>query len=527
MVSGQDKRTRHVASAGWRGSVLGLAGSIALLTLPHSARADAVTTWNNELLSVIRQTSALLVDGPPEVARQIAVVGTAMSDAVNAASGSPFASYAYGGGSVSGASAEAAALAAGYTAMTGIFSQSIWQNPSGSNPTLISNVILPEIATTYNTALAALGSSAAVTAGVALGTAAGNAIIAARSADGSSAAMLNGLNNYMPPGSGTVPGVYIPPSANGGRVAMYPTWGDTVTPFSLTTTQASQIKSSANSLPPLGSAAYAQGVLETQCMGYSTGMTLSAGAQSACAAAGFTGRTAEQVKSALFWNDPGGTIQPPGHWLDIATTLMNDQNLSLLDKARLTSLLGMGMTDAGILAWDLKYDFNLWRPLDAIRSCAVDTATGTVSWNPSFTTCDTSWQSEIATPPHPDYIAGHPAFSGAAATILAGYLGTDEISFCSTSDAYNNGSLGAVPQLTMCFDRISDAAVGPYGSTYSRVLGGIHTPFAVNDAQTIGLQIGAAVLANANVPEPATLAMLAAPLGMLRFLRRRSRRAVA
>lgn len=517
----QNRLSRFAGAARQFCCTLGFAGALALLVVPSRAHADAVTTWNNELLSVIRQTSALLVDGPPEVARQIAVVGTAMYDAVNAASGSPYQSYAYAGGPSSGASAEAAALAAGYTALTGIFSQSIWQNPSGSNPTLINSVILPEIQTVYNNSLAALGSSAAVNAGVALGTAAGSATLAARATDGSSAAMLAGLNSYMPPGSGTTPGVYVPPDATGGRVAMYPTWGSTVTPFSLTPTQVSQIKASANSLPPISSAAYAKGLLETQCMGFSTGTTLSAGAQSACAAAGFTGRTAEQVKAALFWNDPGGTIQPPGHWLDIATTLMNSRNLSLLDKARLTSLLGMGMTDAGILAWDIKYDVNLWRPITAIRNCATDTATGTVTWNPAFVSCDTAWQSEIATPPHPDYVAGHPAFSGAAATILAGVLGTDEISFCSTSDPYVNGSLGPVPALTMCFDRISDAAVGPYGSTYSRVLGGIHTPFAVDDAEKIGLQIGGAVLANANIPEPMTLVLLAAPLGMLRLLRRR------
>jgi hypothetical protein len=45
----------------------------------------------------------------------------------------------------------------------------------------------------------------------------------------------------------------------------------------------------------------------------------------------------------------------------------------------------------------------------------------------------------IALPPHPDYVAGHPAFSGAAATALAAVLGTDSVAFTSTSNAYCNG----------------------------------------------------------------------------------------
>ena len=39
------------------------------------------------------------------------------------------------------------------------------------------------------------------------------------------------------------------------------------------------------------------------------------------------------------------------------------------------------------------------------------------------------WSSLISTPPHPDYVAGHPAFSGAAATVLASFFGTDNIAF--------------------------------------------------------------------------------------------------
>jgi hypothetical protein len=101
-----------------------------------------------------------------------------------------------------------------------------------------------------------------------------------------------------------------------------------------------------------------------------------------------------------------------------------------LEAARLTSILGQAENDAGIAVWDVKYQDALWRPITAIRDCA--------NWSPNFTACDPTWNSLIATPPHPDYLAGHPGFSGAAAKILANFFGRDAIPFSSTSDAYCN-----------------------------------------------------------------------------------------
>ena len=65
-----------------------LAGGF-LLMAPGLARADVITDVNDALLNIFQNTSASLIDGPPEVAREIAMVDGAMFDAVNAASGSP------------------------------------------------------------------------------------------------------------------------------------------------------------------------------------------------------------------------------------------------------------------------------------------------------------------------------------------------------------------------------------------------------------------------------------------------------
>jgi hypothetical protein len=196
----------------------------------------------------------------------------------------------------------------------------------------------------------------------------------------------------------------------------------------------------------------------------------------------------------------------------------------------------------------------------------------------------------IATPPHPDYLAGHPAFSGAAATVLADFFGTDNIGFSSTSDYYCNGgktnfsaanqpvsctltakdgsttnyyicSAAAPPNfvdglpvscsdgttpgadcntitttginngsplicpITETFTSFSDASSGPSGSEFSRVVGGIHTPFSVTDALTLGNQIGTFVALNNGlpdlVPEPSSLSRCAVSLVALTRLRRR------
>ena len=229
--------------------------------------------------------------------------------------------------------------------------------------------------------------------------------------------------------------------------------------------------------------------------------------------------TPAQTTAALFWNDPGGTMQPPGHWLQIANTLMTQPGtlLSELQEARLSALLGMAETDAGIAAWDVKYKENLWRPITAIQDCS--------DWNSQFTTCDLTWSSLIATPPHPDYVAGHPTFSNAAAAVLASFYGTDDIAFCSTSDPYINGNQGFVGPLSECFDSFSDASSGPLGAAFSRVTGGIHTPFAVQDGLQLGDLIGAEVFENNLQPvrEPATALLLAPCLAILPMLRRSPR----
>ena len=60
-----------------------------LLAGPRTAHADAVMMWNNDMVNAATATSLPLNNGPPEVANQMAMLDTAMFNAVNAASGMP------------------------------------------------------------------------------------------------------------------------------------------------------------------------------------------------------------------------------------------------------------------------------------------------------------------------------------------------------------------------------------------------------------------------------------------------------
>src|SRR6185437_6933013 len=166
------------------------------------------------------------------------------------------------------------------------------------------------------------------------------------------------------------------------------------------------------------------------------------------------GPVASNAQLALYWNDPGGTLQPPGHWLAIADTVLADKGVTNeLQEARLGAMLGTAEADAAIAAWQTKYlpfpAGTLWRPITAIQDCD--------NWNSAFTTCDPGWTSLIATPPHPDYLAGHPTFSTAAATVLDAFFGTDNLPFCSTSVPYSNGGTPVGP-ITLCYDSFLAAA---------------------------------------------------------------------
>ncbi|MFL6196974.1 MAG: vanadium-dependent haloperoxidase, partial [Thermoanaerobaculia bacterium] len=192
-------------------------------------------------------------------------------------------------------------------------------------------------------------------------------------------------------------------------------------------------------------------------------------------------RTAEQTQIALFWADGPGTATPPGHWHVIAQGLSQERHLTLLENARLFTLLALADADAAIVSWDHKYYYSNWRPVTGIQHADTD-------GNPA-TTADPAWTPLIATPPFPSYTSGHSTFSSASARVLALFFGTDQISFSTTSDG--------LPGVTRSFTGLSEAAAE---AGQSRVYGGIHWQYDNQAGLASGRALGEHVFFNVLTP---------------------------
>ncbi|HZD95292.1 MAG TPA: phosphatase PAP2 family protein [Candidatus Sulfotelmatobacter sp.] len=352
---------------------------------------------------------------PPIASRSLAILHVSIYDAVNGIART-HEPYLVPSAVPASASREAAASAAAHQALVNLFPAS-----TSSFDALHAAI------------LAAIPDGPQKSAGIVWGEFVANQILAARASDGSDA--------IVPPPGGSGPGVWIPtPPAY--LPYLLPQWGFVV-PFAMSSS--SQFRPPGP--PPLGSQRYAADYDEVKELGAAVGST----------------RTEEQTQIALFWADGAGTETPPGHWNSIAQIIADARGNSLEEDARLFALLNIALADAAICAWDAKYTFHFWRPVTAI----------------AFAEPELNWASFIVTPPFPDYVSGHSTFSGAAATVLELFYGTDDLPFTIGSDF--------LPGVYRSFETC-EAAAGEAAD--SRLYGGIHFQSANEDGLQAGISIG-------------------------------------
>ena len=144
----------------------------------------------------------------------------------------------------------------------------------------------------------------------------------------------------------------------------------------------------------------------------------------------YSKRTVDQTLIGIFWAFDGveqlGT--PPRLYNQIVREVAAQRGTTVDENARLFALVNAAMGDAGILAWDEKYKFNLWRPVLGVRehdpSMGADSSTPA---NDIDNDCDPNWMPLGApksndpagmgrnfTPPFPAYPSGHATFGAAA-----------------------------------------------------------------------------------------------------------------
>ncbi|MGL5060829.1 MAG: chemotaxis protein CheB [Microcoleus sp.] len=385
--------------------------------------ANPVVEWNGVLLNAVRTAST----APPLASRNMAMVHAAIYDSVNSI-GKKYSPYRVDI-DAPGASPEAAVAAAAYRVLVTLYPAQ----------TLTFNEV-------YNSSIAKIPDGKAKEDGIALGRQVADRIIAWRSTDGASKVV-----QYTP---STEAGRWVPtPPALAPGLA--PQWPD-VTPFAMTS--GSQFRPSGP--PALNSTQYAEEFNYAKEIGKIDSLT----------------RTPDQTAIAKFWANGAGTFTPPGHWNQIAEEASILTGQSLEDSARLFALLNISLADAASSCWDTKYQYNLWRPVTAIRQADRDN-------NPN-TTADAQWTPLLTTPPFPEYTSGHSTFSGAAESVMNSVFGSD----------YGFGDRGdrTVNNLRT-YENFAEAADE---SGISRIYGGIHFMSANVNGLKAGRQIGNYVVQN-------------------------------
>ncbi len=149
-------------------------------------------------------------------------------------------------------------------------------------------------------------------------------------------------------------------------------------------------------------------------------------------------RTPDETTIGVYWAYDGvneiGT--PPRLYNQIARKIAITRNQTEADNAQMFAMVNAAMGDAGILAWEVKYRDEFWRPVVGIREhdesiCSMNEANGSDNLDDD---CDPFWlplgapksndTGKNFTPPFPAYPSGHATFGAAALHILRLWLGT-------------------------------------------------------------------------------------------------------
>jgi hypothetical protein len=418
----------------------------------HAAPAGAneVLKWNETAVKI----AAAGGQNPVQQTRSLAMVQGAVHDALNAIR-PRHAAYYFEGTAAAGAAAEAAVAAAAHTVLMGLI-------PAfGAPPQRAEAQALVEEA--YRAALAALADGPARQGGVAIGQAAGEAMLALRREDGATRPAAytpaSGPGRWRPHPNPEPPNPPIkdPKLAPGFAASMLPGWGN-VAPFTLLSSAQYWLPGP----PALTSAQYAREFNEVKTLG---GQASSA-------------RTAEQTEIARFW------FEGPGAWYRIARAVAEARRLDAWDSARALAVTSLAMADTYIAGFKIRYVYDFWRPVTAIREAADDGNDATVA--------DPAWNSLQNTPAVSDYPSTQSLFSGAAAVALAGVIGSDQVTFTISSGPPFAG-------IRRTFTSLAQAA---RESADSRVYAGIHFRSACEDGLALGRRIG-----------QRTVAMYLQPLG--------------
>jgi len=412
-----------------RSTRTGLAAVAALVALawPALAQADAVTDWNAIASDAIVTRAAQ----PPAVsALSFAMVQGAVYDAVNAIEQVQYRPYLVAPAANPWDSKEAATATAGFRVLVSLFpaQQAVLQ------PIYDAYVAaLPDVPT---------GSRAA---GIAVGAAAADAMLAARAHDGRGGP----APALLPEG----PGVWRPTPPT---FAADPSpWLGNVLPFVVP--DAAMLRTDGPNA--LTSDAYAEDFDEVKAYGSRTS----------------TVRTADETEAAIWWQGNGA------FWNGVTRSIVATRpELDTMALARLFAMEDLAAADGFIGCYNDKYYWQFWRPIAAIRAADTDGNPATVAdptWTPLFDPSTAQGGPPLATPPFPDHPSAHSCGSSAIVHSMQDFFGTDKVPFSAFS--IRTGTTRSFDRLSLALKEVIDA----------RVWGGIHFRTADVQGSVLGKKV--------------------------------------
>ena len=462
--------------------VVGCSGGGSVSNAPPLPRAgpyvtSVVVKWNEVALQAIRDTHP----GPPMVARQLAIVDTAMYDAW--AAYDPIAVGTRLGGTLRRPPAER---------------QDVEKNKAVSFAAYRALVdLFPTQAMAFGSLMTTLGydpsdASTDVTIPSGIGNVAAQALVKFRRHDGANQlgdlggsgpyadytgyhavntpTQINDPNHWQPL---CVPQIVSGPCVEQKFVGAQ--WGN-VAPFALTSVMQFAPASGPEVAGSPGYLAQAQQILD-----YSANLTDT------------------QKVVAEYWANGPRTELPPGHWTLFGNFVSQRDKHDIDADAKMFFAMSNAIFDASVACWGGKRVYDSVRPITAIHylfkgqmvRAWAGPGKGTQlidgsAWNPFQA-------STFVTPPFPEYVSGHSAFSAAGAEILRDFTGSDAFGASYTalagSSAVEPGTTPAT-NITLSWPTFSAAADE---AGISRRYGGIH--FEQGDLRARAL--GRAVAANA------------------------------
>lgn len=155
-------------------------------------------------------------------------------------------------------------------------------------------------------------------------------------------------------------------------------------------------------------------------------------------------------------------MTPGGHWMAITGILCEGQNKDELESSSIYTQVAATLYDGFISAWAVKYKYNLIRPVTYINRYI-----------------DRNWMPYLETPPFPEYTSAHSVISRASAQVLADRVG-ENITYLDTVETRWGYPVREFNSVITAGIEVSD----------SRVYGGIHYRFGVQDGMNQGEKIG-------------------------------------